>query len=414
MRAPKELRGTFPACSMLDRQSAREKRALTVMRGAMPQQESRSGRKDAVGSTRRHSWLRAFAWFPTSFLIAAVGCATCQDFQSMALVAPRELSTVPQPAYRVAPPDRLFVHVQVSAKPAPQNYAIQPGDTLSLEVTTAPGQAAPIFSAPQVLVAPDGKIRIGQYGELKVAGYDLDQVQEQLKVLLMEHPDLKAEAPRISLQLAFLHESLELLTGDRLVRPDGSLNLSPYGDLFVQGSTLPEVRQKIRAQILRERPDLLPRLDSSDEIYNDVEVTGFNSQVCYVQREVNAPTILPITGQETVLDAVVRAGSVTEFAERNDVYLVRVDPFTAQDGPQVLPVHLRDIVELGDTETNYQLRPGDRIVVPPRRIVAFQRLTGPFLQVADSLATTTLLYQRLIFDFIRGPNPVARSESVAR
>jgi protein involved in polysaccharide export with SLBB domain len=310
---------------------------------------------------------------------------------------PVELQTVPQPAYAVAAPDRVFVQVIVAPKPAPENYGIQPGDVLSVEVFPAAQQPA-IFTAPTLLVAPDGKIRIAHYGELKVAGNNLDQIAEQIKTLLREHPDIQALAPRVNLQLAYLHDPLDLLTGDRLIRPDGTVNLSPYGDLFVQGMTLPQVREAVRKQILQERPDLVPRLASSDEMYIDVEVTGFNSQVCYVQEEITQPSLQPITGTETVLDVVVRSGSATELAERNDVYLVRVNPFEGQE-PQILPVHLRDIIRCGDTSTNYQLRPGDRIVVPPRDVVVAQRFLAPFFQIADSMASTGLLWERLIGNF---------------
>jgi len=333
-------------------------------------------------------------------LICSLGCAAGRG-SYVPMNYPVELKTVPQPSYTVSAPDRLFIAVTVRPKPAPEDYRITPDDVLSVEIKTAPAGAPdskPIYADRFVLVAPDGKIRIAEFGELKVGGSKLDEIAERLRKLLKEHPDIQAADPRVAVQLSALHESIELLTGDRLVRPDGTVNLSPYGEVRVQGLRLDEIKNQVRGQILQERPDLVWRLESSDEMYIDVEVTGFNSQVCYVQYEVQTPTLFPITGTETVLDAVVRAGSATDFAERNDVYLVRVNPFEGGE-PEILPVCLRDIIELGATETNYQLRPGDRIVVPPRRIVVLQRFLSPFTQVADSFATTGLLWERLISNF---------------
>jgi protein involved in polysaccharide export with SLBB domain len=346
-------------------------------------------------------------------LLSSFGCASAR-VRPVPSYAPAELTRIPQPTYEVAAPDRLFIDVTIRAKPAPVEYGIQPDDVLSIELRTGPATAQnskPVFTGQFVLVAPDGKIRVAEYGDLKVGGLNLDEISQQLQTLLKEHKDIQAADPRVSVQLVAVHEPLLLLTGERLVRPDGTVNLSPYGDLYLQGMKLEEIKDRVRQQILLQRPDLVPRLKASDEMYIDVEVTGFNSQVCYIQYEVGAPTLFPITGNETVLDAIVRAGSATEFADRNDVYLVRVSPFEGE-GPEILPVCLRDIIECGRPETNYQLRPGDRIVVPPRHIVAFNRCIAPFLQAGDAVATTALLYQQLVYNFIRGPNPVALSKTV--
>ena len=80
--------------------------------------------------------------------------------------------------------------------------------------------------------------------------------------------------------------------------------------------------------------------------------------------EVNAPGSFPITGRETVLDGIVAAGGATKRASLGNVVLSRP---TAPEGCRVVyPVCLQQIVQLGDTTTNYQIQPGDRIFVPSR------------------------------------------------
>ncbi len=78
--------------------------------------------------------------------------------------------------------------------------------------------------------------------------------------------------------------------------------------------------------------------------------------------EVNAPGSYPIVGSETVLDALITAGGLSDRANDHKIILTR-----PQEGGQprfILPVCYQQILQLGDTSTNYQLQPGDRIYVP--------------------------------------------------
>jgi len=68
-----------------------------------------------------------------------------------------------------------------------------------------------------------------------------------------------------------------------------------------------------------------------------------------------------LTGNETVLDAILQAG-LRPNSLPNKAYLSRPSPVGAQ--PQILSIDWTGIKERGDTLTNYQLFPGDRVVVP--------------------------------------------------
>ena len=93
-----------------------------------------------------------------------------------------------------------------------------------------------------------------------------------------------------------------------------------------------------------------------------MRLIGRESKVFYVLGEVNAPRAYPLAGRETVLDGILTAGGLTRQADMNRVILSRP---TSPDGCRVvLPVCYNQIVQLGDTATNYQLQPGDRIYVP--------------------------------------------------
>jgi len=86
--------------------------------------------------------------------------------------------------------------------------------------------------------------------------------------------------------------------------------------------------------------------------------------VYYVIGEVNAPGAYQLSGRETVLDAILAAGGLTERASRDNIILDR--PSAPDSCRTVLPVCWSEIVQLGDTSTNYQMATGDRIYVPSR------------------------------------------------
>ncbi len=189
------------------------------------------------------------------------------------------------------------------------------------------------------------------------------------------------------------------ITGERLVRPDGTITLGFYGDVYVNGLTVSEIKEKIVIHLRKyltdevlgltgigpDGPIVIPPRES-DRIF--VDVAAYNSQVYYVQGDVAAPGRLPITGNETVLDAINYAGGLTPTASVPNVRLVRpAPPGTCQ--PQVLPINVAAIIQEGDTTTNYQLMPGDRIFVyrdPLVRTTIFiDRLAAPFNTVLSSI-----------------------------
>ena len=99
---------------------------------------------------------------------------------------------------------------------------------------------------------------------------------------------------------------------------------------------------------------------NSDRVF--VDVTAYNSRFYYIEGEVNAPGRLPFTGGEQVLDVIHFAGGVRLTADTSKIRLIRSYP---KGSPvQVLPIDYDEITMGTDASTNYQILPGDRIVVP--------------------------------------------------
>ena len=195
------------------------------------------------------------------------------------------------------------------------------------------------------------------------------------------------------------------ISGERLVRPDGKISLGFYGEVYVAGLTTSEVKEKIVLHLRKYLTDDLlglweqdpktneaKRVDPKDTDRVFVDVTAYNSKNYYVLGDVGAPGKLPITGNETVLDAIQYAGGLMPTAAPQNIRLVRPAPPGACC-EQLLPVNIAAITSGGDPTTNYQLMPGDRIIVyrdPIVRTTIFlDRIAAPFQTVINSILQTS-------------------------
>ncbi len=212
-------------------------------------------------------------------------------------------------------------------------------------------------------------------------------------------PDYVVEPPDI-----IVVEVLEALpgrpiSGERLVQPDGKISLGFYGTVYVAGLTTLEIKEKVVLHLRQFLSDNVLGLqgfkdekafevdpDKSNRVF--VDVASYNSKVYYVQGDVGSPGRLPITGNETVLDALIYAGGLIPTASVPNIRLVRPAPPGACC-EQTLPINYAAIVNAGDSTTNYQLMPGDRVVVfrdPIVRTTIFlDRLAAPFNSVLNSI-----------------------------
>lgn len=135
------------------------------------------------------------------------------------------------------------------------------------------------------------------------------------------------------------------------IRPDGRISFDLIGDVEVEGRTIEEIRseitQRLKAYIVS--PDVT------------VELRTSLSRRYYVFGEVLRPGSYPLVGRVTAIEALAAASGETRMAAVNSSRLVRV----SSESSQIFPLRLEDIRHFGDGSTNYELRPGDVIIVPP-------------------------------------------------
>ncbi len=153
-------------------------------------------------------------------------------------------------------------------------------------------------------------------------------------------------------------DSKVTLISDQTVLADGTIHLGKYGQVRVAGKTVPEIESLVESTVNAFHKEEMGAMV--------VRVLVPDSLVYYVLGEVNSPGAFPLKGRENVLDGILVAGGLTARASHKSIILSRPTP---PNGCRVvLPVCYNHIVQLGDTSTNFQLRPGDRIYVPSRTL----------------------------------------------
>lgn len=121
-----------------------------------------------------------------------------------------------------------------------------------------------------------------------------------------------------------------------------------------------------------------------------VDITAYNTKNYYVLGDVLVPGRLPWTGNETVLDAMQHAQGLIPSADPKNIRLVR--PGRGGKPAKIYTIDLVAIQEKGDTGQNYQLFPGDRLIIGRdevvKKTVELDRLNAPLQTVVGTMLQT--------------------------
>jgi polysaccharide biosynthesis/export protein len=305
---------------------------------------------------------------------------------------PRELNKATVAPYRIEPPDILLIQTvkNIHLESAP----LEPGDQVRLRLldglpplVTANRDTAPeryeaelqeeleftVINGEYVIGA-DGKLDLGpKYGSYSVAGQTLEQarlsIQQEMKIV-NENPEGSEDPEKIrpglkEPKLQMTRSSLagkQPVEGEHLVRPDGTVGLGVYGNVFVTGMTLDEAKAAIELHLSRHitMPEVV------------VDVLAYNSKVIYVVMDGGGfgeqVMRIPYTGNETVLDVMSQVNGLSQVSSKR-VWVARPAPGDVHR-TQILDVHWSAITAEGITTTNYQVLPGDRIYVQADKLIA--------------------------------------------
>ncbi len=310
---------------------------------------------------------------------------------------PREQARTSLPPYRVMPPDILLVDAvynvrgadtrlrsgdQVTVrllKGAPLDLGddSSPGNMLQL-AAKQPELQAKILNGPYQ-VEPDGTVDLGAaYGRVLVGGLTIPEAKATIERYLHDTGGLRD--PKLSVVLTDT-TGRQVVAGQHLVRPDGTVGLGIYGEVYVAGLTLPEVRQSVEMQLAQYLNNPVVSVD----------VMAYNSKVYYIIADGGGYgqqiVRLPCTGNETVLDAIAQINGLPQVSSKR-VWIARPCPETG-GRPQILCVNWRSITADGVATTNYQLLPGDRVYVQADDLIAtdnfLAKVVAPVNRVLGSM-----------------------------
>lgn len=196
-----------------------------------------------------------------------------------------------------------------------------------------------------------------RHAEDKIPQYGIIDPHQPRELEMVSLPAYVVEPPD-ELEVSVRPAVADLTQATLTVQPDGNLDLGFLGDVYVAGLTLEQVERKISQGLMRKAGSNPPSVPYQVSVRL---VNGGTSKSYYVLGTVTTQGRFPVTGNDTVLDAIVTAGlRVNSLPEK--AYLVRPHPAGGSD--QVLKIDWIGIKERGDTLTNYQVLPGDRIIVP--------------------------------------------------
>ena len=160
-------------------------------------------------------------------------------------------------------------------------------------------------------------------------------VDDRVQVNVWKHPDLSITVP---------------------VRPDGMISVPLIGEVLAGGKTPAAVAKDITKRLTKyiKQPNVAVILFElrSHEFLSRVRVTG----------AVRTPLSITYRQGMTVLDVILEAGGLNEFASGNSAKLFR----RVNGEAETIDIDVNDIFNKGDMSTNYAVEPGDIISVPER------------------------------------------------
>lgn len=171
--------------------------------------------------------------------------------------------------------------------------------------------------APQVVDAPSLRYKIGPL--------------DTLNVVVWRNPELSAVVT---------------------VRPDGFVSIPLVEDLQAAGrnpSDLSREIEKSLAKLIRD-PVVSVVVTTFQGVYDEqVRIVG----------EAARPQSVAYRRNMTILDVMIQAGGMTDFADGNGAVLIR-----GSEGGKQYGLRLKDLLKRGDISANAAVMPGDIVIVP--------------------------------------------------
>jgi protein involved in polysaccharide export with SLBB domain len=271
----------------------------------------------------------------------------------------------------------IFVAATAVAGPKEAQYVVAPGDVLQLSIWQVPSLDR------QLTVRADGMIVLPMAGEMRAAGFTLQQLEEQIVRRLA---DFNRNVTQASVTVAE-QKSRSIYVLGRVVSP-GKYAYGESVNLFelireAGGFTDDALKSRVKVvhriggqekieyadveQSLNDGSiDALPQVRAGDTVIvskrNGSVEAGSNG--VQIVGEVRSPAIYALEDVNDLVGVMLLAGGPTEQANLGRVRLVRSD---ATGATKATEFDVERYLEDGVTAQNPTCEPGDTVYVPRRR-----------------------------------------------
>jgi len=157
---------------------------------------------------------------------------------------------------------------------------------------------------------------------------------DTLQIFVWNHPELTVTVP---------------------VRPDGQISMPLVENMTAAGKPASALSRDLEVKLSEyvRSPTVNVIITNALSTFSQVKVIG----------QVARPQALPYRQGMSVLDVLLAAGGLGEFAAGNRAKIVRSD----SAGQHEIKVRLSDLLNKGDMQQNVQMKPDDVLVVPESR-----------------------------------------------
>ncbi len=139
------------------------------------------------------------------------------------------------------------------------------------------------------------------------------------------------------------------------VRPDGNISLPLINEFRAAGLSPREIQELVT--------DKLKSVLTNPQV--TVTVAEVRSKMVYVTGEVGKPGAYSIIAPMNVLQLIARAGGLTQFANRKEIYILRPGSQENTASKETrLKFNYKEVVKGHNSEQNVVLQSGDTVVVP--------------------------------------------------
>ncbi len=344
----------------------------------------------------RVSPARGFFGLSTALLVAVAGCSSTSSLPaSVSGTAPSKQSKADDIAWKKAPaaPSTALAHEQWqnAAKPAEsiQKTTFQDKQPADVEIPPLPEvmQKEPPVA---VKVQPVSFRHGGRHAAAPVVAPP-DAPSEYNLVTLPTYVIRPPDVLLIESQKGLLTQPIR---GQHLVRVDGTVGLGIYGPALVSGLTIQRAREEI-ARVIGKKIEVKYE-DILDGL--SVDVLAYNSSVYYIITDGaglgEQVYRFPVTGSETVLDAIANINGLPVVASTRRIWVARRNNAPGHDS--MLPVDWKGITQFGAMNTNWQIMPGDRVYVQADPMRRFNNNLSKMLEPIERIMGATLLGSQMV------------------